>query len=294
MLGMNCRWVEKDVKDRNILQENFNRDLAFFVQLIDQKFWKKIYVVTGIGGTRTDFLVSWLDLHKNFHNINSHWAISPNTGATSLGYPSFLIHHPPSNDDDSSTWARSIDDALAGRYRACGKNLVIKSHVPSKWLGPFLEKISFFQHMVLIVISTEHANEDHQRLINWEFVCKTYLDQKRLDITLQAMTDFHGIPEIDINHRNFHDLLSAFLQKEMRDGIPVVPTVPKKVPCKILDYPRLIADNGAKYVTDILELDVDPIADALWEQKFNQSFSPKEIEFFGKSYSYEYLKNFLI
>lgn len=242
--------------------------------------WKKSYIVTGMGGVRTDFVTAWLHFHKDFHRLNYDWNICKHTGSTL-----FYQQNPFSSLDDFST------ESLLKNYQVdSDRNLAFKSHILTyqKWKDILIPTLA--DKTILVAISTSTTNEEQWKLLNWEFICKTFLSQSKTKNTLiQVGKDFE-IENFDTDHPEFHDILTAYLKLRVKQYTPGTPPVAGEgLNCCYLDYTQLIEPTGAEHVTDVLGLSIDPVANEKWRRMLAQSFAPSEIAFHGKVYSYDSL-----
>lgn len=281
---------------------DFARSFDSYTELIEDLSWGKFFIVSGPGGSRVDFVCSWLNMHRGFHNLTREWDISDKTGATFLNYPTFLFYRPILGPIETSDRLQILRDVLLPKHRAGHKHLVLKSHAPVPMIFSLLQDDEILDKITVVAISMNDIDQDYFEMINWEFLCKTFLEEKHLSSILKTVGSYHGIKDFSIQYKNFHGLMMRFLKPHIwkfdltkfqeYDPRTFDDYIDAKLTYKIVKYQDLVIPAGADIMTEILALEPDTIANKKWQENLPRSFSPPEVEFFGQVYSYDLIKKF--
>ena len=209
--------------------------------MIDAKVW----LVTGPGGSRIDFIAGWLGSLPNF--ISTRWSIHPSTGASSGE-----MHDTKQLDDDMGV---SIAHYLS-EYRI---NLTSDSQYTYAGschgyaLDSLIDEVD--DSVKVFYINPE---PEYYEKVRWEFFVKTWL-------TPIITRDETPTPA----HAELMDRASRM------SILPV--SVPYTRPRIILSYGKLFSVGGSKYLCEVAGIDVEEKYHRYYDAMLSVADSPDEI-----------------
>lgn len=234
----------------------------------------KLLFVSGMGGARADFVAGWFGLNSNF--VNSYWNIDVNTGlsvgeqgnarAVANGkLPEHCVNEFGFTLSSTSelTWALAIHPVLSS-------SITLEENVNDG-------KISFIQ------IDTDDA--DHTK-INWEFLVKTYLTERR-NINLIRNNERWVIDhQIQKSNITDNDRIDAFLKlTHHKYSSKSSLALPDKLRPTNVKYTELFKPSGSKYLCDTIKIEMPESAHRYWDSVLEFSDSPDCINAWGRKWS---------
>jgi len=210
----------------------------------------QVWLITGPGGSRIDFVSGWLGCLPNF--VNNWWSINPTTGQ-SVGH----MRNTKTLDSDAN---RTLEDCL-GSFLTFDKNsnLIYVGSCHGFHLTKQLANLDFAQ---VFYINTRNADP---KLIAWESFVKTHLSNT-------GLFDFDTeISQIEFIIKNAS--LNQEFTPQYKDSI-------------ILDYNRLFTPGGSKYLCEIANIKVLDKYHKFYDSNLEWSSSPLEIVARGKTWRY--------
>lgn len=231
----------------------------------------KSWLVTGIGGSRIDFLAGWLGTLDGF--VDTHWRLHPVTGS--------------SNGDSRITKildtvsSMTLDTALGDYNMALSSDADLK--VATVCHGWFVgQQVSHLdrQSYKIIFINTDNVNKD---LLQWEFVVKTYLT-RFTDVFHLQTKDYYLIDRQLGQNPTDEDRAAAVINILKR--IPNSNSVDRNIIDLELDYNKIFCQTGVSYLEDALGIVTSRRHHEMWDHYLVMAESPKEIYCFGKLWRY--------
>lgn len=240
---------------------------------------KEHWIITGVPGSRTDMITSWLTTcHPGFHDT-FHWSIDTHTGGTLMERPSLFDQGSTNPNMDASNRER-IDKLkfwipqLPATSPTATKSVAAKSHI-KPWL--FIEAIgeeAFLRDFRIIVIDTAFLYDiDLEEKIKWEFIAKTFLSTfqlRSMPLTLENLKQQPQKVQIEDNYRENLDNYDP----RIWDRITFV------------DYERIITEDGASYILEETGLEQDKIAIDHWKKILPSTHTVEELRTDGEVWSY--------
>lgn len=206
------------------------------------------WLVTGVGGSRIDFIAGWLSCLPGF--VNNHWSIDPHTGQ-SVGEMRLM----KSLDYDPISLKEHLE--RIGRFAMADDHTI-------KFCGSVhgynLERqIADDDNAVVLYIKVP----DHRlSKVHWEFCVKTYLTNK-----------FIG---------NIHDLTdAAFIERKIAEAKRSKAHEPHPK-AHILDYEQLFVHSGSRYLCAEMGIEAPDRLHDFYDDMLKWADSPLEIEAYGK------------
>ena len=227
----------------------------------------KSLLITGIGGTRIDFVAGWLGQLPKF--VDTNWSIDPATG-----WSKGDINLTKCLDKDQSL---NLIDCL-GQYQFKLTNdaeYTLATTCHGIHLDNQLTNCKFDAYQIAYI----NFNEADQDQILWNFLVKTYLTEKRnrssISQNFQYNIDHQGDLSDDIKVQKIINIFKN-VKKYMANVNPAKSTQ------IILDYDQLFVPGGSRYLTEQLKITTTGDRHHLfWDMVLPIIDSPDEIYQFG-------------
>lgn len=211
------------------------------------------WLVTGIGGSRIDFVAGWLGCLPGF--INNNWSIDPNTGQSIGEMRLFKIL-----DQEPLTLAEhlknigNLEISDAPTLKICGSLHGFKIQT----------QINDTDNVVIIYI---RVSEKSYTKIGWEYCVKTLLTRQHIGQIGRTSSVAEVEQSLDY-YKNFKLRLKPH---------------PKAI---ILDYDKLFVQGGSRYLADTLGLVAADRLHDYYDAMLEWADSPLEVEALGKVWRY--------
>lgn len=226
----------------------------------------RLWLVTGPGGCRMDFVAGWLGKLPNF--VDSNWCIDPVTGQSTgtMQQLKFIDQRDYQLTQLLSVHSLRLDSS---------SNTIYAGTCHGSRLGDFQSEIA--QHQIKIIRINPGIDVD---CIRWEFFVKTYLTMKRDVYSLQSQIGTWAIDfKLDPSPANIQRV--AALDQVIRQGLEFSDIDYSRFPCVQLDYDRLFVPGGSQYLCQQLELTADSAYHNYWNHQLLLAKSPDELEVWG-------------
>jgi hypothetical protein len=236
---------------------------------------KKVILVAGAGGARTDFIAGWLGILPLF--LDGEWRIDPLTGQ-SHGFMRYTKLLDYGTIDSFSNFFKeffTINPAA---------DLYYAGSMHGHQVGNFLGAINTNQ-AELLVVDTSTVSPAHVR---WEFIVKTYLSQLRTRYAFETNTTWQidrSINKTGITNADRITLVEQHLQNIKNQPYNTSP-INGLPPHKKLNYNLLFQLGGSKYLCDILNLpEVDKQYHTFWDSQLLPATSPDSLTVWGRTWN---------
>lgn len=212
-------------------------------------------LVTGLGGSRMDFVAGWLGCLPGF--IDNNWSINPVTGASNGDQKQIK------NLDNNKNIL--LDDYLKDNLKI---NLVPGGklcYVGGLHGWNLNHQIRDYSSVQILYIDIDNAEPS---TILWEFFVKTYLRKK------DRFTLYNTNPN---NKQDLEDMMQNLIELFNNNMLPKF----RHEKSIVLDYTKLFVENGSRYLADCLEIVVDDIYHDFYNSNLQYASSPDEINYIG-------------
>ena len=232
----------------------------------------KLWLATGPGGCRIDFVAGWLGQLDNF--VNSLWHIDPRTAKSSgvmqkikqidkegFGLEELLTKHSLKLDPNSNiTFAAACHGYQLNQFH----EEIIKNNI--------------------VVLQIQPGTADHN-LIKWEFFVKSYLSKQNnihnllFEQSMWAIDSLLGANTTDaIRVKKLSNMMQNY-------GVNVLKNVVyRRFPYIVLDYTKLFVAGGSQYLCDQIGITVDERYHLYWNQMLPLANSPNELTVWGHTW----------
>jgi hypothetical protein len=211
----------------------------------------QVWIITGTGGSRIDFIAGWLGCLPNF--VNNWWGVDPATGQ-SVGNMRIL---------------KGLD-----------------SNPASEISDFFPDDVSYSKDADLIFAGSCHGRYLNSQLTNLDFVKVFYIDVQHADLN-KLIWDFFvktRLSRAPINEcRDVEPFFNQNIKKNIIASINHQPTFDNSI---ILDYTKLFVAGGSRYLSDMINITVDDKYHTHYDNCLLYATSPLEIEVNGKVWRY--------
>jgi hypothetical protein len=230
----------------------------------------KLWVVAAAGGARGDFVAGWLGTIPGF--LNSYWNLDPATGV-SLGH----MGHLRSIDYNNSLPSTELNSYQLSLSNESNITWAISCH------GYKLDPVIYQPHIgdnSMKFLSIDIGNAD-KNFINWEFIVKTYLSNRRgLD---WAQRNKHWIVDDQINLDTItdQDRIDKTRQLLKQQMPPTDQSLPTTIPSVVLDYVKLFKLGGSHYLCNHLSITAPDYCHTLWDAMLPFADAPDTIMVWG-------------
>ena len=243
----------------------------------------KLKLVTGLGGSRMDFVAGWLGTLPGW--INNQWQVDPVTGQSN-GYMRFTKAIDSMQTDLTTLLAdHQLQLSQNNQYNwagACHGFGVKRNN-----LLPFIEEGTV--ELLNIVVEPKYLNE-----IVWNFIVKTFLYQERdlfnlLNYNSPWLIDRRikiDQPDAVITDQYrckfLHNMIAGSIEsitKETRLNFSE-----QGISSTIILYSEIIKDSGSEYLENLLGLEVHKPHHRLWKNMLPLSFSPDTMPAWGHTW----------
>jgi len=207
----------------------------------------QVWIITGPGGSRIDFIAGWLGCLPNF--VNNWWGIDPLTGQ-SVGNMRAL--------------KRLDSDPNAELSHFFPEHVTFKKDAELTYAGSchgyhLNTQISNLDFVKVFYIDTKKADPNK---LAWEFFAKTYLSRSPLS----------EIPDLK---RINQGVIKNTIDTNIKFNNSIV-----------LDYTKLFVPGGSRYLCDVTNITVSDRYHAYYDTCLFWADTPMEIEAHGKTWRY--------
>lgn len=229
-------------------------DLNFFLQHfslqqnkpVKDLRWRRMIVVGGPGGSRTDFVTAWLDDQPSLTGCTKpNWKIQPSSGRTALDAHCYWAE---SNFRLRKDVSQEVD-WLRANYSETGPVLCQKYHDPTPMY-------TMLPSDILANVDTIYIKCDLTRdavcTMTWEFFVKSMLKQV-WDPRL-----FGYIKSYPYNETIVHDYIRGLIHHTLTTDIMLNPAT------RVVQYSDIVSERGSYILGELLNFDVEPAQHQTW------------------------------
>jgi hypothetical protein len=210
------------------------------------------WLVTGVGGSRIDFVSGWLSCLPGF--INNHWSIDPFTGQSvgEMRLMKRLDYNPISLADHISSIG-NFKVSPNPDIRMCGS---LHGYNLSKQVNPSDNAV-----IVYINVPRKFYNK-----LSWEFCVKTYL-------TKPFIGNIQNQPDVEFIKQQLMNMKIEFVKPHPS--------------AHIVEYEQLFVSGGSRYLCDELKLSVPDRLHQFYDSMLQWADSPLEVTALGQTWKFQ-------
>lgn len=253
------------------------------------------YLVSGLGGVRTDFVTAWLNSRRDF--LNASWKICDNTGKTlfsrsgnplNLTFDNFDLNQSIVSGRACFVKQPELEKSLRMLINAQEKNIALKTHLTID----VLEKIipaDLHHFFIVLNISIDSSDIGDVSKMLWEFVIKTYTCEKK-----DCCDDQKFCGPVGADNRVRVDVINQAFINGLRIINETRSTRATTIKIIDIDYKTLLRTNGFYHLEHLIKLDSDVHSNLLWQEMLPKSFSKTVLEKFNETWTYRDIKKSVI
>lgn len=250
-------------------------DLNFFLQHfslqqhkpVDQLQWRRMIVIGGPGGSRTDFVTGWLDDQYSLTGCTKpNWKIQPSSGRTALDAHCYWAE---SNFRLRKDVSQEVD-WLRAHYSPTGPVLCQKYHDPTPMYTMLPSDI--LQKTDTVYIKCDPTRDSVCSMI-WEFMIKSML-KRTWDPAL-----FGYIPGYPYSDTIVRDHVRGLIQHTLTTEIMLNPAT------HIVSYSDIVSERGSYVLGELLKFDVDHEQHVIWRRGIQAAQTETRAQGYGREWT---------
>lgn len=254
--------------------------------LNDPRLWKHHYVVTGVGGVRTDFVAKWLSwVDPWFLPPETDWFIDVVTGSTiqNQNPPFAHIRQGPDKDQFFQT--------LMSTYSQQGSLDVSKSHI---FYSDMLKYIPQPWHDRFTVVTIVYDETSRSSVVNivWEFFVKLLMRKtSQLVEGLINIGRYHGMEVVTAEQLATQEAQAQYMEKLMLRVLKTTtlrrPDVTGTLDHRKIQYEKILEPGGADHVAQTLDIEIQDWHREIFSRGLALGHSPREITSLGRLWRWQ-------